>query len=68
MKLSVRPETIIDIPTFVMPLPKKTGRKISFMTYLYNYILGFIVRNLPAFTILQSIFQQVCHKKQTEVI
>lgn len=27
LKISVRPETLIDIPTFVMPQPKKTGRK-----------------------------------------
>ncbi|CAF0758317.1 unnamed protein product [Rotaria sordida] len=43
LKLPGRPETIIDIPNFVMPQPKKTG---------------FIVRNISAFTILQSIFQQ----------
>jgi hypothetical protein len=29
LKLSNRPETIVDIPNFVMPQPKKTGRKIS---------------------------------------
>ncbi|CAF3844508.1 unnamed protein product [Rotaria magnacalcarata] len=46
LKLSGRPETIIDIPNFAMPQPKKTG---------------FIVRNTSAFTILQSIFQQSTH-------
>jgi hypothetical protein len=28
IKLSTRPETIVDIPNFIMPQPKKTGRKI----------------------------------------
>ncbi|CAF3021175.1 unnamed protein product [Rotaria sp. Silwood2] len=46
LKLPGRPETIIDIPNFIMPQPKKTG---------------FIVRNISAFTILQSIFQQSTH-------
>ncbi len=27
IKLSARPETIIDIPSFTMPQPKKTGRE-----------------------------------------
>lgn len=30
VKLPGRPETIIDIPNFIMPQPKKTGRKIIF--------------------------------------
>ncbi|CAF3339915.1 unnamed protein product [Rotaria sp. Silwood1] len=46
LKLPARPETIFDIPNFVMPQSKNTG---------------FIVRNLSAFTILQSIFQQSTH-------
>jgi hypothetical protein len=65
IKISVRPETIIDIPNFIMPQPKKTGTKKTrlflFIKNLLIYLikLGFIVRNLSAFTILQSIFQQV---------
>ncbi|CAF0739882.1 unnamed protein product [Rotaria sp. Silwood1] len=43
LKLPARPETIFDIPNFVMPQSKNTG---------------FIVRNLSAFTILQSIFNR----------
>ncbi len=27
IKLSIRPETIVDIPNFIMPQPKKTGKK-----------------------------------------
>jgi hypothetical protein len=29
LKLANRPETLIDIPTFIMPQPKKTGRTRS---------------------------------------
>jgi hypothetical protein len=29
IKLSTRPETIVDIPNFIMPQPKKTGRYIK---------------------------------------
>ncbi|CAF1017714.1 unnamed protein product [Adineta ricciae] len=46
LKLPPRPETIFYIPSFIIPQPKKTG---------------FIVRNLSAFAILQSIFQQSTH-------
>lgn len=28
IKLSSRPETIVDIPTFAMPQPKKTGTNV----------------------------------------
>ena len=63
IKLSTRPETIIDIPNFVMPQPKKTGNERQKKTIILrndlHLISGFIVRNLSAFTILQSIFQQV---------
>jgi hypothetical protein len=32
IKLSVRPETIFNIPNFILPQPKKTGRKIYSIT------------------------------------
>ena len=61
LKLPARPETIIDVPNFVMPQPKKTGRDARCRSTVTLYFsAGFIVRNLSAFTILQSIFQQVC--------
>ncbi|CAF0761899.1 unnamed protein product, partial [Didymodactylos carnosus] len=46
IKLPQKPETIIDIPSFVMPQPKK---------------FGFIVKNLHAFNLLQAVFQQTTH-------
>lgn len=33
IKLSARPETIIDIPTFAMPQPKKTGTRLIFRAH-----------------------------------
>jgi len=53
VKLGSRPETIVDIPSFTLPQPKKTG---------------FIVRNPSAFTILQSIFQQSTHPFLVNII
>ena len=64
LKLLSRPETIVDIPNFTVPQPRKTGRTYLFhrsfpSENLFVRFSGFIVRNPSAFTILQSIFQQV---------
>lgn len=34
VKLGTRPETIVDIPNFTLPQPKKTGRKIFFFVFV----------------------------------
>jgi hypothetical protein len=47
LKLPMRPETIIDIPNFIMPQPKKTGRKIfsslSNSFFEFNQVLLFVI-------------------------
>lgn len=68
LKLLSRPETIVDIPNFTVPQPKKTGTAfLSSIVFEWKHLdlllAGFIVRNPPAFTILQSIFQQVSFER-----
>ena len=43
LKLSNRPETIVDIPNFILPQPKKTGRKKKRdKSYFFiSYIISF---------------------------
>jgi hypothetical protein len=43
IKLSVRPETIIDIPNFIMPQPKKTGKKKARLRNLLIYLCTFFL-------------------------
>lgn len=42
LKLPGKPETIIDIPNFIMPQPKKTGKNILYHPILENYLFNSI--------------------------